>query len=82
MLIVDGQSLAYYALIMLEDSKLCSMPMLYPTNYAKNYAGIMGAGLAMELSSSYRLQYGAQPLHNQIQTAQLPMESLHNQLQS
>ena len=34
----------------------------------------------MELPSSF--QYGAQPLHNQIQTTQLPMEPLHNQLQS
>jgi len=47
-MIVYGQILAYYALIMLEDSirimlALCSM--LHLTNYAKNYAGIMGAGL-------------------------------------
>ena len=47
-LIVDGQILVYYAFIMLKDSLLCwhyAQCFTLRTYYAKNYAGIMGAGL-------------------------------------
>ena len=52
---------------MLEDSPLCSM--LHPTDYAKNYAGIMGAGLGgrkidkFNFLCKYSLQYGGKLWH-------------------